>query len=75
MFIESFLAQNVFAKMFSIKLMFVISALLVVLVNCDPTMYKKNEQNVYEAGEINICKKLWFITDKQYVNDVMAVSI
>ncbi|CAO1391571.1 unnamed protein product [Diamesa tonsa] len=35
--------------MFSIKLLFVFSALLVVLVNCDPTMYKKNEQNVYEA--------------------------
>lgn len=33
------------------KEVFVFSALLVVLVNCDPTMYKKNEQNVYEAGE------------------------
>lgn len=53
-------AKFIEVKMFSIKLMFVLSALLVVLVNCDPTMYKKNEQNVYEAGELfNKCRKLY----------------
>ena len=60
--------------MFSIKLMLVISTLLVVLVNCDPTMYKKNEQNIYEAGEdfylllFAVCKvKKLLFKHKKYI--------
>lgn len=31
-------------------------ALLVLLVAADPTMYKKNEQNLYEPGERSMTK-------------------
>lgn len=52
-----------------IRLVAISLIVIVVIVHADPTMYKKNEQNLYEPGECWSQKK---IEDaKKYGNDVL----